>query len=86
MPETVYSYLYIRKPAADSPEAGDVDFVLSTENYKQLKAKLQSGFKIKNAAIYDKPGWDNIEIRDPQINALAYVGTQEMAEKARIKF
>lgn len=86
IPETTYTYLYIRKPSPDSPELGDVDFVLPANEYVALKQRILSGEKIKGAQIYNRPGWDNIEIRDSQIKALTYVSTQEMAEKVRIKF
>ena len=45
-----------------------------------------NGEKIKGASIYNRPGWDNIKIKNPDIDALAYISTQEMAEKARVKF
>jgi hypothetical protein len=86
IPQTIYTHLYIRKPSADSPEAGDIDFVLSDGEYFSLKQKITEGIKIKGASIYDRPGWDNIEIRNSNINALAYISTQKMAEKVRTKF
>jgi len=86
IPQTIYTHLYIRKPSNDSPEAGDVDFVLSSKEYLSLKQKIMEGVEIKGAGIYNRPGWDNIEIRNSKINALTYIGTQEMAEKVRIKF
>jgi len=32
VPQTVYTHLYVRKPSSDSPEVGDVDFVLADHN------------------------------------------------------
>lgn len=81
-----YTHLYIRRPSSDSPEAGDIDFVLTQEKYADLKQNLLSGKVILGASIYNRPGWDTIELRNPEISALAYVCTQEMAEKVRIKF
>lgn len=86
VPEATYTHLYIRKPNINSPESGDVDFVLSPSEYLQLKQKILNGEKVEGASIYDRPGWDNIEIRNPKIDALAYISTQEMAEKVRVKF
>lgn len=85
LPQATYSYLYIRKPASDSPELGDIDFVLNPNEYTRFKKLVLEG-KVKGAEVYNKPGWDNIEVRDPTVNALTYIGTQAMAEKARIKF
>jgi len=86
VPEATYTHLYIRKPHINSPEAGDIDFVLPVSEYLQLKRRITNGEKIEGASIYDRPGWDNIEIRNPEIDALAYISTQEMAEKVRVKF
>ncbi|MDB6028964.1 MAG: hypothetical protein JWM68_5187 [Verrucomicrobiales bacterium] len=85
-PPAVYTHLYIRRPNIASPEVGDIDFVLSLDDYKKLKDRILKGEKIAGASIYDRPGWDTIEIRNPEINALAYISTQEMAEKVRVKF
>lgn len=84
-PPSTYSWLYIRKPTADSPEAGDVDFVLSQRALEELKRRVAQ-HQIVGAKIYRRPGWDMIEVNDPAINALAYVSTREMAEKIRVKF
>lgn len=86
IPSATYTHLYIRKPNPESPEAGDVDFVLSKDEYAKLKDRIIGGEAIPGASIYDRPGWDTIEVRDPHISALAYIGTQEMAEKARKRF
>lgn len=86
VPGATYTHLYIRKPSSNSPDGGDIDFVLSDEEYFKLKQKILEGEKIKGASIYDRQGWDNIEIRNSEIDALAYVSTQKMAEKVRVKF
>lgn len=82
----IYTHLYIRNPNSASPEAGDIDFILSEKEYGALKQRLLNGELIKGASIYDRPGWDTIEIRDPEIDALAYVSTREMAVKVRVRF
>jgi len=83
--DSTYNFLYVRAPAADSPEAGDVDFVLNQAEYTELKRRVsQAG--VAGASVYERPGWDMVEIRNPRINALPYVCTQEMAEKVRVRF
>lgn len=86
IPSATYTHLYIRRPNIESPEFGDVDFVLSQSEFSALKQRIISGEKITGASIYDRPGWDTIEIRNSEIKALAYISTQEMAEKVRVKF
>jgi len=85
MPDTVYTYLYIRKPDQHS-EVGDVDFVLDKKEYLELKNSLLRGKEIKGIKIFDRPGLDLIKLLDSDIDALSFIGTKNMAEnvKARI--
>jgi hypothetical protein len=85
IPQATYTHLYIRKPSVHSPEEGDVDFVLTPAEYEKFKQEVAEG-GIKGASIYNRPGWDNVEVRNPGIKALTYIGTREMAEKVRVKF
>ena len=88
MPKTAYTHLYIRKPDP-SPAgrcAGDIDFVLSDEAYASLKASIVKGTIIKGAQIYDRPGWDMIELADPSIGSVAYIGTDLMTKRLRVRF
>ncbi len=85
LPGADYAYLYVRKPAIDSPEQGDIDFILTLGDFERLKLRVAAG-KVEGASIYDRPGWDMVELRDPSIAAIAYVSYEAMAVKARIKF
>lgn len=87
VPETTYTHLYIRKPDPTpyGKYQGDVDFVMDQDEYKELKEKVGNG-EVKSAEIYDRPGWNNIQLTDTTIGAVAYVSTMQMAEKVRIKF
>ncbi len=84
-PQAVYTHLYIRKPDPSSygQYLGDIDFIIDHHEYKNLK---QSVTDIKGAEIYDRPGWDTIQLTNPKINSVAYVSTIEFAEKVRVKF
>lgn len=85
IPETVYFYLYIRKPNSNDPQVGDIDFYLESNDYKDLKESLLAGKEIKGARIYDRPDLDMIELYDPAVDALGYVSTRETTEKVRVK-
>jgi hypothetical protein len=85
VPETTYTYLYIRRPDQYRAQVGDVDFVIDDEKYIELKKSLQSGSQINGATIFDRPDLDMVELSDPDIDALAYVSTRAMTEKVRIK-
>jgi hypothetical protein len=85
VPAAMYEWLYIRVPNTDSPQVGDMDFVLSKFKYSELKQSVQKG-GIEGASIYERPGWDMIELKTANSDVLPYVCTKEMAEKVRVRF
>lgn len=85
VPETTYTYLYIRKPDPYRHHVGDVDFYLELEKYKELKESLLSGKKMVGARVFNRPDLDMIELYNPDVDALAYVGTNKMSEMVRVK-
>ncbi len=74
IPETTYTYLYIRKPDHNKPQTGDVDFYLEPEKYAELKQSLLNGNIIKGARMLDRKDIDYIELYDPHIDAFGYIG------------
>lgn len=88
VPKATYTHLYIRKPDPTpyGQYLGDVDFVMELDEYAKLKNSILSEKEIEGIQIYNRPGWDTIQITDPQINSVAYISTMSMAVKARIKF
>jgi hypothetical protein len=88
IPEITYSHLYIRKPD-NTPYGkyfGDVDFFLDQDEYEELKSIVISGKKFVGAQIYNRPGWDMIQLSKPTIKSVAFISTKEMTEKIRVKF
>lgn len=85
IPETIYTYLYVRKPDQYRAQVGDVDFVLGNEKYNELKKSLTQGTEINGAKVFDRPDLDMIELSDPDIDALAYISTEAMTVKVRVK-
>ncbi len=82
IPAATYEYLYIRKPDPYRAQVGDVDFVMRTDKYQELKKLLRSGTEINAARLYeDSSGLDMVELYDPDIDALGYLTTSTMAEK-----
>ena len=79
IPETTYTYLYIRKPDAEHTDVGDVDFYMEPSKYKELKASLMRGNVLKNASIFDRPDLDLIRLSNSKIDACAFVGTTTMS-------
>jgi len=85
VPETTYTYLYIRRPDPYRAQVGDVDFYMESEKYKEFKQSLIDGKKIKGARIFPRADLDMIELFDPDIDACGYVSTDTMTQKVRIK-
>lgn len=85
VPEALYTHLYIRKPDPYRWQVGDVDFVLDSKAYASLKQKLLAGGKVRGARVFERPDLDMVELYDPAVDALAYVSTQRMTEKVRVK-
>ncbi|MBI4217408.1 MAG: hypothetical protein HY603_01250 [Parcubacteria group bacterium] len=85
IPETIYTFLYIRKPDPYRFHVGDADFVLEENKYQELKKSLQNGKVIKGARIFERPDLDMVELYDPDVDALGYVYPREMIEKVRVK-
>ncbi len=85
VPETTYAYLYIRRPDPYRHHVGDVDFYLEPKKYAALKQSLKDGRKVKGARIMDRTDLDMVELYDPDIDVLAYVSTNDMSERVRVK-
>ena len=39
IPETTYTYLYVRRPDEEKPQVGDADFVLEKDEFEKLKTQ-----------------------------------------------
>lgn len=85
IPETVYTHLYIRRYDPSELHIGDVDFVLSDDEFQDLKKRLLDGEIISGARLYDRQDLDMIELLQDDNSVLAYVSTKATTERARIK-
>lgn len=82
-----FTHLYIRKfdPSEYGKHKGDIDFVVDSETYEKYKQEVMNS-KYSEAKMYDRPGWDTIQISKPEVDVVSYLTTQEFAEKVRVKF
>lgn len=85
IPETTYTYLYIRKPDATHPQVGDMDFYLEPSKYKELKQSLLLGKIMKGTKIFARSDLDLIELSDPESDVCAFIGQKTMTENVREK-
>lgn len=59
--------------------------MLDPKEYAAMKQSLRSGAKIKGARALERADLDMIELFDPDVDALAYLVTKTMGERAGIK-
>jgi len=80
VPETIYTYFYIRKPDAEHDQVGDLDFYLEPSKYKKLKQSLMSGKIIKGVKIFERSDLDLIQVDDLNVDVVAFIGQKTMIE------
>src|SRR3989344_3631548 len=80
VPETTYTYLYIRQPDPTHPQVGDLDFYLEPEKYRELKQALLSRNTTKGIRVFKRTDLDLVELFDPVIDICAFIGKKTMAE------
>jgi len=85
IPETIYEYLYIRKPDPYRFHVGDLDFYLKPEEYSKLKQEMLGGKVVSGARVFDRPDLDMIELHNPDYDVLGYVRTEMMSKAVRTK-
>lgn len=83
IPETTYTYLYIRQPDPYRSHVGGIDFVLDAKEYAEMKQALLSGKKIKGARAFKRGDPDMVELFDPEVDVLGYITTTTIEEKVR---
>lgn len=84
-PEGIYTHLYIRNPDPYRHHVGDLDFYLAPDEYVALKAEFESWNLLPWARLFPRTDLDMIELYNPDSDVLAYVSTNMMSERARIK-
>jgi len=62
IPETNYSYLYIRRPDPEKPQVGDVDFVLEKYKFSELKNKSLKGKVVNSVELFYRPDLDMVRL------------------------
>ncbi|MEI7604538.1 MAG: hypothetical protein WCJ19_05985 [bacterium] len=87
VPETIYSFLYIRKPDPTpyGEYLGDIDFYAEDAEFYNIKNYLLEGNYIDGAKIYDRPDLDMIQLYDEKCDSVAYLSKKSMTETVRVK-
>jgi hypothetical protein len=85
IPETTYTYLYIRKPDSKHTNVGDLDFFMDSDKFAELKRSLLDGAIIKGVRVFERPDLDLVELYDPDIDVHGFVGSKNMTENVKVK-
>lgn len=85
VPTGTYTHLYIRRPAGDSPERGDIDFVVDHERLAALQRNIRRGQGPIGARLYALDDLEMIELAGPEHRALAYVCVRATALAVRVR-
>lgn len=80
VPETMYTYLYIRRPDITHAQIGDLDFYMEPNKYKELKLSLLSGKIMKGVKILDRADLDLVELSDSESDVVTFVGSYNLDE------
>ncbi len=84
-PAWIYTHLYIRKPDPYRHHVGDLDFYLPPSDYQKLKQEFTKWKSLPWSRLFPRTDLDMIELYDPDSDVLAYVSTNMMSERVRIK-
>lgn len=75
--EATYTHFYVRKPDPYRHHVGDADFYIEPKEFSELKKSLQEGNLMNGARVIpNRPDLDLVELFDPDIDVLGYIGDQ----------
>lgn len=80
IPETTYTYLYIRRPDIEKPQVGDTDLVLEKDIFTELKDQSLRGKQVNGVELFYRPDLDMIRLSSPEVDILPYITTKYMYE------
>ena len=85
IPETIYTYLYIRHSDKDKPQVGDIDFVLEKDKFNELKNLSLNGGNINDVEIFYRPDLNMVRLSKIDVDILPYITTKYMSENVKTK-
>ncbi len=76
IPETKYEYLYIRKPDELRPEVGDVDFIISENEFE----KIRNSEAVNDISIFNRPDLGMCGLSSSDFDVLSFLTTKTITE------
>jgi len=80
IPETTYTFLYVRRPDEDKPQVGDIDLVLDSNEFETLKTQSLNGKEVNGVELFYRPDLNMIRLSASNIDALPYITNKFMEE------
>jgi hypothetical protein len=84
IPDTTYTYLYIRRPDEDKPQVGDIDLVLEKDEFGKLKDQVVEKKVVNGVELFYRPDLNMIRLATPDIDVLPYITTKYMTENVSL--
>lgn len=84
IPETTYTYLYIRRPDVEKPQVGDVDLVLEKDKFTEFKKLVIEKKVINGVELFYRPDLNMIGMAASDIDALPFITEKYMYENVKI--
>jgi hypothetical protein len=85
IPETTYTYLYVRRPDIEKSQVGDADLVLEKNIFSELKNQSLRGKQVNGVELFYRPDLDMIRLSSPEVDILPYITTRYMNENVKSK-
>lgn len=78
IPQTTYTYLYIRRPEVEHTHVGDADFYLPPAQYEKLKEEVKGGRYGSGVSMFERPDLDLVRLSNPAIDVSAFIGSYDL--------
>lgn len=81
IPEAMYTHLYIRKPDAEKPEVGDIDYVLPREEFLRLVGSSKHGKTLNGIEICYRSDLNMLWLSRADRDILPYITDMYLTER-----
>lgn len=83
VPETTYTFLYVRQPDSNVPQVGDVDFFLPLDEYTALKQSLTDNGASNGMRLANHPVLDMIQLDSEGSDVWGFVISHKMSDELK---
>jgi hypothetical protein len=84
VPETTYTFLYVRRPDVEKPQVGDIDLVLGSDEFEALKSQSLNGKEVNGVKLSFRPDLNMVELYADGADAVPFITFKYMNENVDI--